>query len=81
MKKYSLYYYDSCGYCRRVLRVIDKLKLDVEKRHIHNVPQHLDDLKNARGRQTVPVLRIDEEGETTWMPESRDIIAYLKTQS
>ena len=79
MKNYSLYYYDSCGFCQRVLRTIDKLKLDVERRHIHNVPQHRKDLIDARGRQTVPVLRIDDGNKTTWMPESRDIITYLNS--
>ena len=41
---------------------------------------------NARGRGTVPVLRIVEgEGEgdgarDEWMPESRDIVSWLRRE-
>ncbi|MEM9861862.1 MAG: glutathione S-transferase N-terminal domain-containing protein [Myxococcota bacterium] len=35
----------------------------------------------ARGRATVPVLRIaKDEGEDEWMPESADIVRYLYAQ-
>lgn len=75
----SLYYYDTCGYCRRVLRVIDELGLDVELRHIYHDAEHREALVEARGRTTVPVLRIQEpDGGDHWLPESRDIIDYLR---
>jgi glutaredoxin len=75
----ALYYYPYCGYCRRVTEVIDRLGIKVELRDILKVPQHREDLLSARGRQTVPVLRCsDGQGHDRWMPESRDIIAYLE---
>jgi len=76
----SLYYFKTCPYCFRVLRVLKKLGVEVEKRDIHADAQHQTDLIAARGRKTVPVLRIiSSDGEERWLPESRDIISYLKS--
>ncbi len=50
-----------------------------ELRDIFQDSQHRDDLVKARGRATVPVLRIESpDGEDRWMPESRDIVRYLQ---
>ena len=58
---------------------IDQLGIDVELRDVMQDSEHRDDLVEARGRATVPVLRIMSlEGEDRWMPESRDIIRYLQ---
>lgn len=77
----SLYYYDACPFCRIVLREIERLGLEVERRDIWMDRQHRTDLVEARGRSTVPVLRIEgDDGEApVWMPESADIIEYLRT--
>ncbi len=76
--KLALYYFDACPFCMMVLGEIERLGVDVELRSIHREPQHQADLVAARGRATVPVLRITSpDGEDRWMPESRDIIAYL----
>ena len=57
----------------------DTLDVDVEPRNILIDPQHRSDLVDARGRATVPVLRITSpDGDDRWMPESRDIMAYLQ---
>jgi hypothetical protein len=62
-----------------VQHTIDALDVDVEPRNILIDPQHRSDLVDARGRATVPVLRITSpDGEDRWMPESRDIMAYLQ---
>jgi glutaredoxin len=75
----ALYYFDGCPFCVRVLRAIDALRLDVELRNIYEDRNHLDDLRGARGRTTVPVLRITSpDGEERWMPESADIVRYLQ---
>ncbi len=75
----ALYYYPYCFYCRRVTQVIDQLGIEVELRDILKDPQHRDDLVQARGRPTVPVLRCtDAQGHERWMPESRDIVADLE---
>lgn len=77
--KLALYYFDGCPYCTMVRSAINKLAIDVELRDIFEDSQHRDDLVNARGRATVPVMRITApDGNDRWMPESRDIISYLQ---
>ena len=76
----ALYYYERCPYC---VRVLDELRLhdrEVELRHVLREPAYRQELFAVRGRGTVPVLRIEcPEGEVRWLPESRDIVAYLRT--
>lgn len=81
--KLSLYVTPICPYCIFVRSAISKLGLDVEIRNIYS-QEHFDDLVAARNRATVPVLRIsypdevDEAKKEKWLPESMDIIEYLK---
>lgn len=78
MPKLILYHYPSCFFCRRVRNTISGLGLEVELRDIHQDSNWRDELVTEMGRQTVPVLRIeDAEGAVRWMPESRDIVDFL----
>ena len=78
--KLALYHFDGCPFCSIVRSAIDRLGINVELRDIFQDSQHRDDLIEARGRATVPVLHITSpEGEERWMPESRDIVRYLDT--
>lgn len=75
----ALYYSPFCGYCVRVMRVIEDLGIDVEMRSTLEGPAHYSALVQARNRATVPVLWIkSRDGSVHWMPESRDIINYLQ---
>ena len=75
-----LYHSRSCPFCALVTSAIERLQLTVEQREIFDNPQYRDELVTARGRATVPVLRIvSPDGEERWMPESRDIVRYLET--
>jgi glutaredoxin len=75
----ALYYFDGCPFCVRVLRAIDTLRLDVELRNIYENRDYLNELRQVRGRTTVPVLRVTSpDGEDRWMPESADIVRYLQ---
>ncbi|MGA1740763.1 MAG: glutaredoxin family protein [Pseudohongiellaceae bacterium] len=81
--KLALYMTPICPYCIYVRQAIAALGLDVEMRNIYE-RQHFNDLIAARNRATVPVLHIsytDENKEDVWMPESQDIVEYLKTVS
>jgi glutaredoxin 2 len=60
-----------------VLRTIAETGTGVSLRHIWDDPQHRADLQAARGRSTVPVLRITDKDGDRWMPESADIVRYL----
>lgn len=75
----SLYHRPSCGYCVQVRLAAERMGIELELRDVRETPQWRDELLAARGRSTVPVLRIDHaDGTTRWMPESLDIIRYLK---
>ncbi len=76
----ALYHYTSCGFCRRVRRAIERLGIgdQIELRDVSREPAHRRTLEAARGRGTVPVLRITSADDDVWMPESLDIIAYLE---
>jgi glutaredoxin len=77
--KLALYYMEGCPFCIMVRSAILRLELDVELRNIFEDSNYRDELIEARGRATVPVLRISSpDGEDRWMPESRDIVSYLQ---
>lgn len=77
-ERLALYQYPSCPFCVMVRRVIDELGVDVEMRDIIQNPEYRQELIEARGRRTVPVLRITSPEGDRWMPESRDIVRYLR---
>jgi len=78
--KLALYHFNGCPFCSIARSGIDRLGVDVELRDIFENPQYRDELISARGRATVPVLRITSpNGEDHWMSESRDIVRYLET--
>lgn len=77
--QYSLYYYETCPFCMRVVNSLPKVNVEVELRNIMRDRQHRQDLVNGGGRTTVPCLRIDKGGESQWMYESMDIVRYLQT--
>ena len=77
--KLILYHFIGCPFCSMVRANITRLGIDVEMRNIFEEPQYLDELIKARGRATVPVLRINSpDGTERWLPESRDIVRYLE---
>ncbi|GAB4202366.1 MAG: hypothetical protein OHK0013_15550 [Sandaracinaceae bacterium] len=75
----AVYYFDGCPYCERVRRSAKALGLELAWRDIDRDRSHRRDLLAARGRGTVPVLRIHRErGRDIWMPESADIVSFLE---
>ena len=75
----ALYYFESCPFCIRVLRTMDRLHLKIEMRNVREVSAYRQQLIQGGGRSMVPCLRIrDETGEETWMYESDDIMDYLE---
>lgn len=74
----ALYYTPICPFCLHVLNAVRKLDVEIELRNTITNPPYRDELIEARGRATVPVLWIQSpSGEVRWMPESLDIIEYL----
>lgn len=70
----KLLQFDSCPFCRRVRDVIDELGIEVEIVHID--PWDRSAVVEVSGQSGVPVL-VDESSDLV-MPESADIIAYLR---
>ncbi len=70
----ALYYFESCPYCQKVLKVIHKNLLDVELRDVQEEKVHLERLVKDTGRRTVPCLYIDDQP----MHESNEIIGWLE---
>jgi len=78
-KTLALYHFDTCPFCLRVRRAINKLQLCIELRNTHREPRWQAELLAGGGKRTVPCLRIEAPGESIhWLYESADIIAYLK---
>ena len=72
---HTLYYYDSCPYCQRVLRFMQANDLECDMRCTLE-PGIRDELVAIGGKPQVPCLVIDG----TPLYESLDIIAYLKAK-
>jgi glutathione S-transferase len=78
-KKLSLYHFPSCPYCLQVRSVLQRLKLNIELKDIHQFPDYGEELVRHGGRSTVPCLRIQEEdGKVRWLYESPDINRFLE---
>lgn len=80
-KNLALYHYDSCPFCAKTRRAIDKLGLEIELRNIEKNNQHRIELQRGGHKTQVPCLRIEQaKGDTQWLYESDDIIEFLALQ-
>jgi len=77
--KLVLYEFRMCPFCIKARRAIKRLSLNIETRDAMRQPSSRQELLTGGGIIKVPCLRItDDAGDTTWMYESSDIIAYLQ---
>lgn len=77
-ERHVLYQYATCPFCMRVRQFLNQAGIEVEMRDTLRDPRARAELLAGGGRFTVPCLRIERDGETIWLYESLDIIAYLK---
>ncbi|WP_434673787.1 glutaredoxin family protein [Pseudomonas sp. R1-15] len=73
----TLYQFHACPFCVKTRRALHRLNVPVTLRDAKNNEQDRQTLLEQGGRIKVPCLRIEENGETTWMYESKVIIEYL----
>lgn len=73
----ALYQFHACPFCVKVRRNLHRLNLPVQLRDAKNDAEHRQALEQQGGRIKVPCLRIEENGQSTWLYESKAIIAYL----
>ena len=75
-----LYQFLMCPFCVTVRRTIKRLSLNIEMRDAMRDMTSRQQLLQGGGQIQVPCLRItDEQGNVTWMYESRAIVHYLQT--
>ena len=74
----ALYQFRACPFCVRVRHAMRRMGLNIELRDARGDPQRAAELRHEGGRYQVPCLRIEENGEITWLYESADIIAWLE---
>lgn len=74
-----LYNLEYCSYCRKVEREAQKLGIPLQLIDAHQEPAERARLLAGTGRTRVPVLGIiDENGREHFLPESDNIILYLR---
>lgn len=78
LNQFALYQFFACPFCIKTRRALHRLNLPMELRNAQQGSHFRDELAEGGGRVKVPCLRIDENGTTTWMYESNDIIQYLE---
>lgn len=76
----ALYQFRLCPFCVKVRRAMRRLGLNIELRDALNDPRHKATLIEQGGQYKVPCLAITENGQTRWLYESNDIIAWLEAR-
>jgi glutaredoxin len=75
----ALYQFRTCPFCIKVRQELRRLSLDIELRDAQRDAAHREALSQGGGKAVVPCLRIrDDQGNSRWMYESGEIIAYLR---
>ena len=74
----ALYQFHACPFCVKTRRTVRRLNLPIALRDAKNDAQARQELHTQGGKIQVPCLRIEEDGQTTWLYESKAIIAWLE---
>ncbi|WP_133179070.1 glutathione S-transferase N-terminal domain-containing protein [Shewanella decolorationis] len=72
----ALYQYNACPFCVKVRRAMRRQGLNIQTVDAKQSP-YKDELIAQGGKQQVPCLRIEENGQVQWLYESKEIINYL----
>ena len=77
----ALYQFKTCTFCIKVRQEMRRLSLPIELRDAQHDASHRAALTQGGGKPAVPCLWIrDEHGNSRWMYESGDIVAYLRAR-
>ncbi len=79
--QFALYHFRTCPFCMVTRAALKGIELEVEQRDIHKHPSFRSELAAGGGKTQVPCLRIEEQGQVSWLYESQDIIRYLKQRA
>ena len=75
---YALYQFYACPFCVKTRRALHRLNLPMQKRNAKEGSEHRAALLSGGGAVKVPCLRIQKDGQDTWMYESSEIIKFLE---
>ncbi len=81
MTELTLYHLRFCPYCIKVRQVADELGIPLRLVDIGRDAGAYAHLIRERGRGTVPVLGIPSGDGEVLLPESDDIVRYLRTNA
>lgn len=73
----ALYQFHACPFCVKTRRNLHRLNVPVALRDAKNDAVRRQELLEQGGKIQVPCLRIEEQGESRWLYESKAISAYL----
>ncbi|CAH0216608.1 hypothetical protein SRABI70_02127 [Pseudomonas sp. Bi70] len=73
----ALYQFKACPFCVKIRRKLHTLNVPVTLRDAKNDATARRELESQGGKIQVPCLRIEENGQSTWLYESKAIAAYL----
>ncbi|CRM95266.1 MULTISPECIES: glutathione S-transferase N-terminal domain-containing protein [Pseudomonas] len=76
-KGLTLYQFHACPFCVKTRRTLHRLNVPVALKDAKNNEQDRQTLLEQGGKIKVPCLRIEENGQTSWMYDSKVIIDYL----
>jgi glutaredoxin len=77
----ALYHFPTCPFCLKARRTMHRLSLNIDLRNAQHDPAHRQALLAGGSKIQTPCLRITEaQGQSIWLYESRDIIAYLERE-
>lgn len=77
----TLYHLGYCPYCQKVRRAAAELGIDLALVDVDEEPAARQYLIDHLGRSTVPVLGIPTESGEQLLPESDDIVVYLRANA
>ena len=73
----SLYQFHACPFCVKTRRALHRLDVQVTLHDAKKSPMR-ERLLEGGGKVKVPCLHIEEAGQSRWLYESKEIIAYLE---
>ncbi len=74
----SLYQFHACPFCVKTRRALHRLNVPMTLHDAKNDPEQRERLLAGGGKIKVPCLRIEEDGQSRWLYDSKAIIAYLE---
>lgn len=80
LNQLALYQFYACPFCIKTRRALRRLNLPMQTRNIAEGSPFRSELEQHGGKIQAPCLRIESDGKTEWLYESKAIISYLENR-